>query len=103
MRIASDSTPRISPAGRSASTCRSSGRRSACSSRGGARIDMSGSRGVGRPELSVIIVAYNCRQYLGPCLEALERETASLPLEVIVVDNASTDGSPEVVADEYPW
>jgi GT2 family glycosyltransferase len=56
-----------------------------------------------RPELSVIIVAFNCRRYLAPCLDSLERENESLPLEVVVIDNASTDGSREMVAHEYPW
>ncbi len=47
-------------------------------------------------EVSVIIVSYNSRAYLGRCLASL---LPQLPAggEVIVIDNASTDGSPEVV------
>lgn len=45
----------------------------------------------------VTIVTYNSRRFIGPCLEAVFRQN-SLPLEVVVVDNASTDGTREVLA-----
>ena len=44
----------------------------------------------------VTIVTYNSRRFIGPCLEAVFRQN-SLPLEVVVVDNASTDGTREVL------
>ncbi|RMH00305.1 MAG: glycosyltransferase family 2 protein [Chloroflexi bacterium] len=53
--------------------------------------------------LSVIVVSYNTRQLLDDCLASLVR--ANMPeggMEIIVVDNASTDGSPEMVAEKYP-
>ncbi len=51
--------------------------------------------------LSVIIVSYNTRELLRACLESLRAQ--SFPnLEVIVVDNASQDGSAEMVAVEFP-
>jgi GT2 family glycosyltransferase len=40
----------------------------------------------------VAIVTYNSREYLEPCLESVFRQTHH-PLEVVVVDNASTDGT----------
>ena len=48
----------------------------------------------------VVIVTWNGRQRLGPCLEHLARQTA--PHRVIVVDNASTDGTPEMVRERHP-
>ncbi|MFQ5828089.1 MAG: glycosyltransferase [Candidatus Methylomirabilia bacterium] len=47
-----------------------------------------------RPQASVIIVAYNSLQTLPVCLESL-RHGSDIPVEVIVVDNASTDGTRE--------
>lgn len=54
-------------------------------------------------DLSVIVVSYNTRQLLDDCLASLY--TSEAPpggMEVIVVDNASTDGSIEMVAKKYP-
>jgi N-acetylglucosaminyl-diphospho-decaprenol L-rhamnosyltransferase len=45
------------------------------------------------PAVSVIVVSYNTRELLLACLTSLSQ--ATLPLQVIVVDNASTDGSAE--------
>ncbi len=50
---------------------------------------------------SIIIVTYNSRDYLKPCLDSVLAELAAAD-EVIVVDNASTDGSAEFVAEQYP-
>lgn len=49
-------------------------------------------------ELSVVVVSYNCRDWLGRCLDGLPAALAGLSAEIIVVDNASTDGSAEAVA-----
>lgn len=51
--------------------------------------------------VSVIIVNWNTRQILHDCLASIAEQT-TLPLEIIVVDNASTDGSPEMVAEAFP-
>lgn len=54
-------------------------------------------------ELSVIIVSYNTRQLLDDCLQSLEQAVApDGGLEIIVVDNASGDGSPQMVQQKYP-
>jgi GT2 family glycosyltransferase len=50
--------------------------------------------------MAVVIVSYNTRDHLRACLETIPRAEAS---EVIVVDNASTDGSPEMVRAAFPW
>jgi N-acetylglucosaminyl-diphospho-decaprenol L-rhamnosyltransferase len=49
--------------------------------------------------LSVIVLNYNGRRWLQPCLDALAAQRGAPRFEVIVVDNASTDGSAEAVRD----
>jgi GT2 family glycosyltransferase len=50
-----------------------------------------------RSTVAVTIVTYNSRRYIGLCLEALLRESA-VPMQVVVVDNASTDSTSQVLA-----
>jgi GT2 family glycosyltransferase len=54
------------------------------------------------PKVSVVIVSWNARDYLTQCLRSLTAEACAYPLEIIVVDNASADGSPELVARDFP-
>ncbi len=54
------------------------------------------------PELSVIIVNWNTRAILRDCLASIPEHLRSLHHEVIVVDNGSADGSPDMVAAEFP-
>lgn len=55
------------------------------------------------PELSIIIASYNTRQLLDDCLHSLSlANTPDGGVEIIVVDNASTDGSPAMVGERYP-
>jgi len=49
-------------------------------------------------DLSIIIVSFNARADLANCLESLRQHPPSMPHEVIVVDNASSDGSAEEAA-----
>ncbi|OGG01692.1 hypothetical protein A2Z33_05635 [Candidatus Gottesmanbacteria bacterium RBG_16_52_11] len=55
-------------------------------------------------ELSVIIVSYNTRALLINCLESLRISirNSALKSEVIVIDNASSDGSPDEVERKFP-
>jgi GT2 family glycosyltransferase len=61
-------------------------------------------------DLSVVVVSFNTRDHLRACLASLRAEgstnlsrtDAPLEAEVIVVDNASTDGSADMVAAEFP-
>ncbi len=55
----------------------------------------------GAPRLSVVIPNWNGAHHLPTCLEALRRQTYP-NLEVIVADNASTDGSRELLSRDYP-
>ena len=52
--------------------------------------------------VSVVIVSWNARDFLAQCLNSLTAETCRYPMEIIVVDNASTDGSPECVERQFP-
>ncbi|HTS19486.1 MAG TPA: glycosyltransferase family 2 protein [Verrucomicrobiae bacterium] len=53
-------------------------------------------------DVSIVIVSWNARQYLEECLASVYDSTAAKIPEVIVVDNASTDGSPEMVEQRFP-
>lgn len=53
-------------------------------------------------DLSVIIVSYNSRGHLARCLQAVLAGAERVKWEAIVVDNASHDGNPEMVAREFP-
>lgn len=55
-----------------------------------------------QPVVSVIIVSWNARNYLEQCLASLTQKACGYPMEIIVVDNASTDGSPECVEKCFP-
>jgi GT2 family glycosyltransferase len=52
--------------------------------------------------LSILIVSWNTRDLLRKCLLSIHRFAPLHPYEVIVVDNASSDGSAEMVAKEFP-
>jgi len=53
-------------------------------------------------DVSVIIVNYNTRALLHECLASVVAETKDVQYEIIVVDNASTDGSRELLEREFP-
>lgn len=54
------------------------------------------------PELTVIVVSYNTRDLTLKCLETLLRNTRSAAMEVVVIDNASADGSVEAIRSSFP-
>ncbi len=56
------------------------------------------------PDVSVVIVNHNTRQLLHNCLASVlaDARQSGLVVEVIVVDNASTDGSREMVQQQFP-
>ncbi|MEZ4722760.1 MAG: glycosyltransferase [Flavobacteriales bacterium] len=53
-------------------------------------------------KLSIIIVNYNVRHFLENCLNSVIPAIHSLQAEVMVVDNASTDDSPEMMRSKFP-
>jgi GT2 family glycosyltransferase len=52
--------------------------------------------------LSVIIATYNARQLLDDCLTSIAKNPPSEPYEVIVVDDASADGTSDMVRTRFP-
>ena len=50
----------------------------------------------GAAEVSAIVVTYNAKPWIEPCLESVRG------CELIVVDNGSSDGTPELVRDRFP-
>jgi N-acetylglucosaminyl-diphospho-decaprenol L-rhamnosyltransferase len=54
-------------------------------------------------DVSIIIVSYNSSAVLGACLSAIRKQDYSGETEVIVVDNASADGTPDMVRENFPW
>lgn len=56
-----------------------------------------------QPRLSILIVGWNVADLLRVCLESVQRTAQGFSYEVIVVDNASTDGSSAMVEHEFPW
>ncbi len=55
------------------------------------------------PDVSVVVVNYNTGYLLDRMFAALNAAAASLRIETIVVDNASTDGSIDVLETKYPF
>jgi GT2 family glycosyltransferase len=53
--------------------------------------------------IAVAVVSWNTRELLGRCLDGLADDAAVGRAEVWVVDNGSTDGSREFVAEHYGW
>ena len=54
-------------------------------------------------DLSIIIVNYNTKDYLSRLLPSVKKACYGLRSEVFVVDNASHDGSPQLVKRRFPW
>jgi len=56
-----------------------------------------------KPELSIVILNYNTRDFLNDCLESLGKRKLESNFEVIVSDNDSSDGSVEMVRGDFSW
>ena len=56
-----------------------------------------------KPKLSIIILNYNTKELLKNCLDSIKKYRDEVPLEVVVSDNSSTDGSPQMVKEKFPW
>jgi N-acetylglucosaminyl-diphospho-decaprenol L-rhamnosyltransferase len=54
------------------------------------------------PLISVIVLNYNGRAWLGPCLTALSTQSRAPEFEIVLADNGSTDGSIDFVRERFP-
>jgi GT2 family glycosyltransferase len=57
---------------------------------------------VATPDVSVVIVSFNTREVLRQCLQSVLDDASGLVCEILVVDNGSTDLSPEMVEEDFP-
>jgi hypothetical protein len=55
------------------------------------------------PDVSILIVSWNVKELLRDCLKSLRENAGNICYETIIVDNASRDGSPEMIRSEFPW
>jgi len=53
-------------------------------------------------KLSIIIVNWNARKHVEACLRSIQRETKHIAREILVVDNASHDGSVHMIRAQFP-
>ena len=54
------------------------------------------------PDLAILIVSYNAKRDLENCVRSLHEHPPLLAHEVVVIDNASNDGSAEAVRSQFP-
>jgi GT2 family glycosyltransferase len=65
----------------------------------GQQLNVSDRTGGGAPDVTIVVVNFNGAGCLGRCLSALLAEKSPWSYEVLVVDNASVDGSPDIVRE----
>lgn len=53
-------------------------------------------------DMSIVLVCWNNKAYLEPCLRSLHRASLKSTFDVVVVDNGSTDGSQQMLVEKYP-
>lgn len=53
-------------------------------------------------EVSIIIVNYNTRELIKNCLNSILEQTIGIKFEVIIIDNSSVDGSPQMIKEIFP-
>lgn len=53
-------------------------------------------------DVSIAIVSWNASAFLGPCLQSILQDGYNSNIEIIIVDNASEDGSPDLAERDFP-
>ncbi|MEE3228779.1 MAG: glycosyltransferase family 2 protein, partial [Chloroflexota bacterium] len=54
------------------------------------------------PDVSVIIVTYNSAQVVAACVDSIINNNQDVEVEILIVDNASTDDTCEIITRNYP-
>jgi GT2 family glycosyltransferase len=54
------------------------------------------------PDLSIVLVCWNNKSYIDPCLKSLYDGHLKYSFDVFVVDNGSSDGSQQMLQEKYP-
>src|SRR3954468_22085057 len=73
---------------------------------GSATSTLTADAGVDSPpaaELAIVIVNYNTGDYLERCLASLDAYRGAIEVDVLVIDNASHDGSHRRAVAAHPW
>jgi GT2 family glycosyltransferase len=52
--------------------------------------------------ISIVVVTWNAKEFVDKCLASLQAQTAGATSEIIAVDNASSDGTYELIRDAFP-
>lgn len=55
------------------------------------------------PSVAILIPSYDGAHHLVPCLDSVSELSYEGEVETIIVDNGSSDGTPELVRERYPW
>lgn len=58
--------------------------------------------GVAAPTLACVVVTWNSSRDVAACLRSVEADLGAIPAELVVVDNASADGTADLVARDFP-
>lgn len=53
-------------------------------------------------DMSIVLVCWNNKAYLDPCLKSLYEGGLKSSFDIVVIDNGSTDGSQQMLAEKYP-
>jgi len=53
-------------------------------------------------DVSVVVVTWNAQRFIGECMTSLQATAAPLSVEIVVVDNASSDGTAKIVREKFP-
>lgn len=55
------------------------------------------------PDISIVIVSFNTKNLTRKCINCVIKHASYTKYEIIVVDNASKDGSADMITKEFPW
>ena len=54
-----------------------------------------------QPKVSILVVCYNHAKFLRQCLDSIIAQKTNHPFEVLIADDASTDGSQEIIKEYH--